>query len=140
MCARRFLVFVFVVILLFVAGAFAIFQFGQQVLIKQAVPKGHFQAPPPRSGPDYAKTESWVAQPGIPDDPSSYVPEGVTISEGPAAVFYVHPTTYLKRDRWNAPPSGDSESDNRVNLFVQSQASAFNAAGKIWAPRYRQAA
>jgi hypothetical protein len=52
MCARRFLIFVFILILLFVAAAFAIFQFGQQVLIKQSTPQGHFQAPPAASGPD----------------------------------------------------------------------------------------
>ena len=38
MCARRFLIFVFILILLFVAGAFAIFEFGQQVLIKRQRP------------------------------------------------------------------------------------------------------
>ena len=141
MCARRFLIFVFVLILLFVAGAFAIFQFGQQVLIKQATPQGHFTAPAPNSGPDYSKAENWVAKPGLADNPSTYLPSGFSNSgNGQAAVFYVHPTTYLKRDRWNAPISGDVESDNRVRLFVQSQASALNASGKIWAPRYRQAA
>ncbi len=60
--------------------------------------------------------------------------------DGGAAVFYIHPTTYLDRDRWNAPlePGGDTEF--RTRLFVQSQASAFTAAGQVWAPRYRQAA
>ena len=141
MCARRFLIFVFILILLFVAGAFAIFQFGQQVLIKQAIPTGHFTAPAPNSGPDYSKTENWVARPDISDNPSSYVPAGISTAEqGQAAIFYVHPTTYLKRDRWNAPIFGDGESDNRVGLFVQSQAGALNSSGKIWAPRYRQAA
>ena len=140
MCARRFLIFVFILILLSVAGAFAIFQFGQQVLIRQATPQGHFEPPAPRSGPDYSKIENWVARPEISDDPSSYLPPGVPVAEDSAAIFYVHPTTYLKRDRWNAAISGDRESDNRVNLFVQSQASAFSATGKIWAPRYRQAA
>ena len=141
MCARRFLIFVFILILLFVAGAFAIFQFGQQVLIKQATPTGHFTAPAPNSGPDYSKTENWVARPDISDNPSSYVPAGTSTAEqGQAAIFYVHPTTYLKRDRWNAPISGDAGSDNRVGLFVQSQAGALNSSGKIWAPRYRQAA
>ena len=141
MCARRFLIFVFILILLFVAGAFAIFQFGQQVLIKQAIPQGHFTAPAPNSGPDYSDPVNWIARPGNADDPSTYVPAGVSNGgQGRAAVFYVHPTTYLKRDRWNAPVSGDAESDNRVRLFVQSQAGAFNASGRIWAPRYRQAA
>jgi hypothetical protein len=145
MCARRFLIFVFILILLFVAGAFAIFQFGQQVLIKQATPKGHFQAPAPRSGPDYSSMESWLTRPGLnrPDDPADWKPAGTPTPasfEERAAVFYVHPTTYLQRDRWNAPLSGNDNSDFRDLLFVQSQASAFNDAGAIWAPRYRQAA
>jgi hypothetical protein len=141
MCARRFLIFVFILILLFVAGAFAIFQFGQQVLIKQATPKGHFTAPSSNSGPNYSNAENWVARPDFSDNPSSWVPAGVSNApEGQAAIFYVHPTTYLKRDRWNAPLSGDAESDNRVRLFVQSQAGALNGSGRIWAPRYRQAA
>ena len=145
MCARRFLIFVFILILLFVAGAFAIFQFGQQVLIRQATPRGHFQAPAPRSGPDYADVNSWLTRPGLdrPDDPADWKPAGAPppeTFEGPAAVFYVHPTTYLQRDRWNAPLSGNRDSDFRALLFVQSQASAFNDAGRIWAPRYRQAA
>ena len=50
MCARRFLIIVFVLTLIFVAGAFAIFQFGQQVLIKTATPRGHFQAAEAGSG------------------------------------------------------------------------------------------
>jgi len=58
----------------------------------------------------------------------------------PAAVFYVHPTTYLERDRWNAPLSGNRDSDSRVEMFVRSQASALTSAGQVWAPRYRQAA
>jgi hypothetical protein len=55
-------------------------------------------------------------------------------------VFYIHPTTYLERDRWNAPldPGGDTEF--RTRLFVQSQASAFGQLAEVWAPRYRQAA
>ncbi len=59
---------------------------------------------------------------------------------GQAAIFYVHPTTYLERDRWNAPLSGNGDSDGRASLFVQSQASALTSAGQVWAPRYRQAA
>lgn len=145
MCARRFLIFVFILTLLFVAGAFAIFQFGQQVLIKQATPTGHFEAPAPRSGPDYSAIESWLTRPGLdrPDDPAEWKPAGTPTPasfDEPAAVFYVHPTTYLQRDRWNAPLSGNENSDFRDMLFVQSQASAFNDAGAIWAPRYRQAA
>ena len=141
MCARRFLIIVFVLTLIFVAGAFAIFQFGQQVLIKTATPRGHFQAAEAGSGPDYTKIENWIARPDLPDNPSEWLPQGVApAADRPAAIFYIHPTTYLQRDRWNAPLRTNGDSDYRLRLFVQSQASALTNAGRVWAPRYRQAA
>jgi hypothetical protein len=144
MCARRFLIIIFVLTLLTVAGAFALFQFGGQVLVKQATPQGRFVAPPPSSGPDYALDESWIARPSFADDPSRWLPDDYVQAEAaeaePASVFYIHPTTYLLRDRWNAPLRGHPDSDWRAGLFVQSQASAFAGAGGVWAPRYRQAA
>lgn len=140
MCARRFLLIIFWLTLIFVGAAFAIYQFGQQVLVKQATPQGHFKAGAPGSGPDYSKVENWVARPDIAGNPSEWLPSGITPASAPgAAVFYIHPTTYLQRDRWNAPLQG-SESDFRTRLFVQSQASALTSAGRVWAPRYRQAA
>ncbi|MGZ2411147.1 DUF3089 family protein [Sphingomonas sp. F9_3S_D5_B_2] len=140
MCARRFLIVIFVLTLIGVAGAFAIFQFGDRVLINSAVPKGHFVAPAADGAPDYTQPSNWVSQPGT-SGPATWLPEGVQqATVGNAAVFYIHPTTYLYTDRWNAPllPGGDSEF--RTQLFTQSQASAFNGSGQIWAPRYRQAA
>jgi hypothetical protein len=144
MCARRFLIIVFVLTLLVVAGAFAIFQFGQKVLISQATPQGRFEAPPPDSGPDYGQDASWIARPSFADDPSRWLPDEYVqapVREAePASVFYIHPTTYLLRDRWNAPLAGHGDSDWRAGLFVRSQASALAGAGQVWAPRYRQAA
>ena len=141
MCARRFLVAVFILTLLVVAGAFAIFQFGGQVLKRQMTPQGHYRAPPAHSGPDYRSVTSWAARPGIGNDPSAWQPEGLppVFERGPAAIFYIHPTTYLERDRWNAPVD-EPRSRERAELFVRSQASAFAASGDVWAPRYRQAA
>ena len=52
MCARRFLTIIFVLTLIFVAGAFAIHQWGGRVLINQAIPKGHFEAAKAGGGPD----------------------------------------------------------------------------------------
>jgi hypothetical protein len=141
MCARRFLMIIFVLTLLAVAGAFAIYQWGGRVLISQAIPKGHFNAATAGDGPDYSQASNWIARPGSADDPSHWRPAGVEEgSSGGAAVFYIHPTTYLLTDRWNAPlePGGDAEF--RTRLFAQSQASAFNGVGEVWAPRYRQAA
>lgn len=140
MWARRFLLAITILTLVVVAGAFAIYQFGGSVLLRTATPKGHFEAPPPRSGPDYAKLDSWIARPDIPHNASEWLPDGVARSEpGKAAIFYIHPTTYLRSDRWNAPVY-EPESGWRDELLAQSQASAFNGAGEIWAPRYRQAA
>jgi hypothetical protein len=141
MCARRFLGYVFVLILLIVAGAFAIYEWGGDVLIKQAVPKGHFEAAAAGGGPDYAAASSWLARPGAAEDATAWLPDGTAPdTKGNAAVFYIHPTTYLERDRWNAPLDDAGDTAFRTNLFVQSQASAFNGAGEIWAPKYRQAA
>ena len=141
MCARRFLIVIFVLTLLVVAAAFAIFQYGGNVLLTQATPKGHFEAAAAGTGPDYSREGSWVARPGMARNPSLWLPAGVSAGPpGAASVFYVHPTTYLDRDRWNAPLDAAGQTGFRTRLFVQSQASAFNAAGEIWAPRYRQAA
>jgi hypothetical protein len=140
MCARRFLAVIFVLTLLVVAGSFAIYKWGGNVLLRQATPQGHFKAAEAGAGPDYTKAENWIARPDIPENPADWLPAGVAQGSGGAAVFYVHPTTYLLRDRWNAPLQPGAETEFRTRLFVQSQASAFNAAGSIWAPRYRQAA
>jgi hypothetical protein len=140
MCARRFLIIIFALTLLFVAGAFAVFQFGGEVLKSQTIPQGEFEAPPPQSGPDYGQDAAWIAKPGL-ASPADWTPgdQPRSLATLGAHAFYVHPTTYLERDRWNAPLD-DRDSQDRANLFVRSQASAFNAVAKIWVPRYRQAA
>jgi hypothetical protein len=140
MCARRFLVVIFILTLIVVAGAFAIYQWGGSVLLKEATPTGHFEAAEAGGGPDYTQASSWVARPGLPNDPALWLPDGVPASAGGAAVFFIHPTTYLRNDRWNAPLDAGGDAAFRTKLFVQSQASAFNGAGQVWAPRYRQAA
>ena len=141
MYARRFLGCIIVLTLLAVAGAFAFFEWGGQALLRQAIPKGHFEAAQAGGAPNYAHAASWLARPDIANNPSEWRPAGEPPSaSGKAAVFYIHPTTYLQPDRWNAPLDVGGETEFRTRLFVQSQASAFNGAGRIWAPRYRQAA
>jgi len=143
MCARQFLGIVFALTLLVVASAFAMYQWGGRVLIEQAVPKGHFVAAKAGGGPDYGQAASWVARPDRPDDPADWRPAN-DVSVDPISidgrVFYIHPTTYLERDRWNAPLFVGGDTEFRTRLFVQSQASAFNQDAQVWAPRYRQAA
>lgn len=145
MCARRFLTLIAILTLIAVGGAFALYQWGGEVLVRQAIPKGHFVAPAARGGPDYSSDENWLTRPGVvwPDNPVEWKPAGAPLpssSSRPAALFYIHPTTYLERDRWNAPLRTGDYSDVRTTLFLQSQASAFSDVAEVWAPRYRQAA
>ena len=123
MCARRFLFVIFILTLLFVAGAVAIFQFGNRVLIRNAIPKGHYVAPS-EGGPDYAKESSWLARPGLPNDPSLWLPDDLMEDgvRGRAAIFYIHPTTYQERDRWNATLEGNASSAFRDNASVPNVA------------------
>lgn len=147
MLARRFLGCIFLLTLLAVIGAFLFYQFGATFLVKQATPKGHFQAPPPGdSGPDYAANANWLAKPGADSTLAEWRPDQADGTAAPpprprdGATFYIHPTTYLERDRWNASLVPDATSEGRTQTFVRSQASVFNAVSDIWAPRYRQAA
>ncbi len=65
--------------------------------------------------------------------------EGVEVDD--FAVFFVHPTSYLSRDNWNAPigDNADEDAERIARIYVRGMASPFNAASEIWAPRYRQA-
>jgi hypothetical protein len=143
MCARRFLGFIFVLTLLVVGGAFAIYQWGGNVLLKSATPQGHFEAAAAGAGPDYSDPSSWIARPDLPGNPSEWLPSdriAFGTASSSAEIFYIHPTTYLATDRWNAPVQADAQSEFRTRLFVQSQGSALTSTGHVWAPRYRQAA
>ncbi len=59
------------------------------------------------------------------------------------AVFFVHPTSYIRPAigadaPWNAPID-DADAQSRARLFLRGMASPFAAADEIWAPKYRQA-
>src|SRR5207244_717531 len=99
------------------------YQWGGQALIRQAVPKGHFAAAPAGSGPDYALSISWIARPGLADNPAIWSPGNGrppdSVTRIGARVFYIHPTTYLERDRWNAPLFSGGDTEFRTRLFVQ---------------------
>ena len=142
MLARRFLGCVFVLTVIVAIAAFALFQFGGRALTRMATPTGHYVAPAPSDAPDYADTANWLARPELSGNASNWLPAGFAseVVKGDAAVFFVHPTTYLERDRWNAPLTLTGDAAGRAELFVRSQGSAFNGAGAVWAPRYRQAA
>ena len=141
MLARRFLWMVAGLIVIVLAGAFTYRVFERQLLELAMVPTVRFEeAEAPDPGPDYADPGMWIARPDIPDNPAQWLPTGFEAPQASrrASVFFIHPTSYLERSRWNAPID-DKESQQRARLFVRHQASAFNGIGDIWAPKYRQA-
>ncbi|MEO1015530.1 MAG: DUF3089 domain-containing protein [Pseudomonadota bacterium] len=103
-------------------------------------PPAAFAETTPPAAPDYANPDHWAALPDRADN-ADYTPEGVADGQAgaPADVFFIHPTTYIEGSGWNAP-MGHEAADEFVDDFVMTgQASAFNGAARIFAPRYRQA-
>lgn len=138
--ARKFLYLVALLIMLVVAGAFAYRIWGEQLMTAAMVPSADYVPLKRLRQNAYESPRMWYARPDIVhDNPALWTPDGVEAGKaGPAAIFFIHPTSYLERESWNAPLD-DVETSDRAKLFIQSQASAFNNAGEIWAPRYRQA-
>lgn len=137
MLARRFLYLVAAAVALLLAAGIAWALFSRPLMRAAFVPAGRFA--PVGAAPDYRRADSWVARPDRPADPARWLPPGVPrTAAGPAAVFFVAPTSYLDRAHWNATLHEPS-AEPRLRLFVAGQASVFAAAGRIWAPRYRQA-
>ncbi|WP_033073544.1 DUF3089 domain-containing protein [Sphingopyxis sp. MWB1] len=89
-----------------------------------------------KAAPDSAEAQSGDQM--LPTASEVNIEGQVAPAQGNAAVFFVHPTSYYSKSSWNAPLS-DRDSDHRANLFVRGMASAFDDAGEVWAPRYRQA-
>ncbi|AOH84803.1 hypothetical protein AWL63_13370 [Sphingomonas panacis] len=136
--ARKFLYAFAVLIMLTVAGGFALNAFPTLFMRMTMVPGGGVDALPPP--PSYDDAKMWLARPDKPGNPALWTPAGYTPGAQPqAAVFFIHPTSYLVRTHWNAPLD-DPEANARAAIFLKGQASAFNGIGAIWAPRYRQAA
>lgn len=91
--------------------------------------------------PDYRQDDAWAALPERPDN-ADQSPAGVADEQANAQadVFFVHPTTYFKKDEWNAPYTEAGEGPMSVdNGTMRGQASVFNGCCRVFAPRYRQA-
>ncbi|WP_293973055.1 DUF3089 domain-containing protein [Sphingomonas sp.] len=137
--ARKFLYVIAAIILLILALGISWAVFQDRFIRWTFVPSADFAGNEAGPAPDYAKVTAWVARPDLSLDPSRYTPPGFTAAAYPrAAIFYIPPTTYLSKARWNGPVT-DPEAKARTILFAKSQASAFNGIGPVWAPYYRQA-
>lgn len=92
----------------------------------------------PQSGPLAAQAAEPPTSPSSPLSPPAGTPLPPAAPLPAAAVFFVHPTSYLSRASWNAPLD-NAEANERTGIYLRGLASAFNDAGTMWAPRYRQA-
>ncbi|MEL6922650.1 MAG: DUF3089 domain-containing protein [Bacteroidota bacterium] len=107
-------------------------------------PKGDFSTPPVLIAPDYSNPDHWAALPSK-EDMADRVPEpSLTDNQASAAVdvFFLHPTTYngSKGDKyWNGPINDPELNERTDESTILNQASIFNGAGRVYAPRYRQA-
>lgn len=144
--AVKFLWVIAVLTMLFIAGALGYRMFEKELMRWVMVPSAPFRDVPMPAGAEYAQARMWIARPDIAGNPSLWtppgfqpVPAGAGTGTRGASVFFIHPTSFLESTAWNAPIT-DPESQDRAALFVRSQASAFNSAGQVWAPKYRQAA
>ena len=142
MPARRFLYVIAGLIVLLLVGALGYRLFEERLFKLAMVPTISFEeAKAPAAASEYEAASMWIARPDLAGDPARWLPEGYAAAPAPgpkAAVFFIHPTSFLDKSRWNAPIDHE-ESQWRARLFVRHQASAFNGVGEIWAPKYRQA-
>ncbi|MBO2010477.1 DUF3089 domain-containing protein [Hymenobacter negativus] len=110
--------------------------------LKLLKPPHDFAYYTPSPAPDYTNASSWAALPTH-QDSGHATPRKTTLRDQQATaeadVFFIHPTTYFWRKAWNA-----NVSNSRLNRYtdkstIRKQATVFNAAARIYAPRYRQA-
>ncbi len=146
--ARKFLYIVATIIILVIAGGFALSIWSTELTRFAMVPRGEFVEQQPLDQNAYLDPDMWFSRPGIgTDDPSRWQPatRGIERTEPPVsdadkkyAVFFVHPTSFINRTQWNAPLD-DEESQRIARIYLRGMASPFNQASEIWAPKYRQA-
>src|SRR5690606_23661319 len=141
--ARKFLYAIAVLLVLLIAGAFALRIWGDELARAAFVPEAEFTAPAALADNAYADPAMWLSHPRLTreSDPSRWRPQGAAPAPADTpefAVFFVHPTSYLERARWNAPID-DGQARTRARTFLRGLASAFGDATEIWAPAYRQA-
>lgn len=97
------------------------------------------------SAPDYADRSNWAALPEKNDPadrtPCPDIPDRQ--AESAVDVFFLYPTTYTgsrKQERnWNAAADDAAVNRKTDSTSILYQASIFNGAGRVFAPRYRQA-
>lgn len=100
----------------------------QEALHDPGIP---YQTYTPPEAPDYAEATSWAL---IPRTPTTW-----TVKDPPADVFFIHPTTYVRRAHWNGPIDDRRAMRLLDQVMIPNYAGPFARVGRLFAPRYRQA-
>lgn len=140
--ARKFLYIVAGLVVAVVLGLLALRFWANDLTRLTFVPTVPFEAQAPMARNAYDDPALWFSRGGLPaGNPAQWSPQGLVEDADAlgAAVFFIHPTSYLARDHWNAPLD-DAESQDTGRRFIRAMASPFNRNPDLWAPRYRQAA
>ncbi len=91
---------------------------------------------------DYSRPDAWLARPEL-ESAAGAVPENSGYSNlsdtAHADVFYIHPTTGMRKDVANVPID-DPQALATGRIMLMAQATPFNGIARIYAPRYRQIA
>ncbi|HEX7758286.1 MAG TPA: DUF3089 domain-containing protein, partial [Caulobacteraceae bacterium] len=96
-----------------------------QALLDPQIPYSVYRPPP---APDYARADAWL------------MPPPAEAPAGPAAdVFFIHPTTFDGGEDWNGPIHDRGASEQLARVMLPNYAAPFADAGRMFAPRYRQA-
>jgi len=107
------------------------------------IPTRFHESPIPPS-PNYSLQENWSALP-FRKDFGDLVPNGYTDNQANAEVdvFYIHPTLYNEKPttiyKWNHDLHDAKLNKEIDEVATKFQGTAFNGAGKLYVPRYRQA-
>ena len=101
--ARKFLYFVAGMVVLVIAGAFVFRVYGDELMEVAFVPDTEFAAQEVLETSVYADPGMWLARPElVKGNPALWLPEGFEEPENAlalktkAAVFFIHPTSFLK--------------------------------------------
>ncbi|MEP3049968.1 MAG: DUF3089 domain-containing protein [Erythrobacter sp.] len=140
--AKKFLYLVAIIIVVIFVGLIALSIWAKELAQVALVPSTEFVEQETLAANAYEDAALWYSKPGMAGtDPARWRPDGSQGSGGSApefALFFIHPTSYLNRNNWNAP-IGEEEAERVARIYLRGMASAFQSASQIWAPKYRQA-
>lgn len=109
--------------------------------------KAKFNTIPTPAAPDYSKTDNWFALPGRNDMADRVMGQKDDVYNNEdtlkADVFFIYPTIFTGKANddylWNANIADDKLNSRITNTTIKYQSTAFNNAGRMFIPKYRQA-